>query len=77
MDDRTWIKVAVPEGQGGRLWKFEDCDGVRQLATVPPYLARTAKDLLLPREVVDADKRQQVPVSLPDARIGQLLWRRK
>jgi hypothetical protein len=48
----------VPEGQDGRLWKFVNCQGVRQLGTVPPYLAITGKDLLLPKEVVEADAKK-------------------
>ena len=50
-----WFSVPVPKGQDGRLWKFQDSQGERLLVTVPPYMARTAADLLLPREVVEAD----------------------
>ena len=50
-----WFQVKVPEGQDGRLWKFENTHGRRQLVTVPPYLAISADDLLLPKEVVEAD----------------------
>lgn len=50
-----WFAVPVPEGQDGRLWKFENSQGVRLLMTVPPYLARSPKELLLPKEVVAAD----------------------
>ena len=55
--DDGWFQVKVPDGQDGRLWKFQNSQGVRQLATVPPYMARTAEDLLLPAEVVKADAR--------------------
>lgn len=50
-----YFRVAVPEGQDGRLWKFVGCAGRRALMTVPPYLARSGKELLLPREVVEKD----------------------
>ena len=50
-----YFDVAVPVGQDGRLWRFENCTGQRLLMTVPPYLARNAKELLLPREVIEAD----------------------
>ena len=50
-----YFRVPVPAGQDGRLWRFENCTGQRLLMTVPPCLARNAKELLLPREVVDAD----------------------
>jgi len=53
-----WFKVPVPEGQDGRLWKFVDSQGQRLLMTVPPYLARSAEELLLPAEVVQADAQQ-------------------
>ena len=55
MDRAGYFSVAVPEGQDGRLWKFEHCAGSRMLMTVPPYLAARPADLLLPREVVAAD----------------------
>lgn len=52
-----WFNVPVAEGQDGKLWKFERSEGLRLLMTVPPYLARSGEDLLLPAEVIDADKR--------------------
>jgi len=45
----------VPPGEDGKLWRFEQCSGDRMLMTVPPYLARSAEELLLPKEVVDRD----------------------
>ena len=56
--EEGWFNVPVPPDQAGRLWKFEDSHGQRLLMTVPPYLARTAKELLLPSSVVEADERQ-------------------
>jgi len=55
MERLGYFNLPVPTGQDGKLWKFEGCSGRRVLLTVPPYLARTAKELLLPREVVEAD----------------------
>lgn len=48
--------VAVPPGQDGKVWRFDDCLRKRALMTVPPYVARKASELLLPREVVLADQ---------------------
>ncbi len=53
-----FFNIKVPTGQDGRLWKFEKSQGVRLMMTVPPYLARSGKELLLPREVVEADEAQ-------------------
>jgi len=49
------FSVPVAEGQDGKLWKLERCSGARLLMTVPPYLAASPEDLLLPREVVKRD----------------------
>ena len=51
-----FFKVEVPPGTDGTLWKFEHTLGQRLLMTVPPYLARSGEELLLPREVVEADE---------------------
>jgi len=58
MEGDGWFNVPVAEGQDGKLWKFENSQGVRQLMTVPPYLARSGKELLLPREVVEKDSKE-------------------
>lgn len=50
-----FFSVPVPEGGDGRLWKFEQCAGDKLLMTVPPFLARSAAELLLPRVVVERD----------------------
>jgi hypothetical protein len=52
-----WFKVPVAHGQDGRLWKFVNSQGERLLMTVPPYLARNEKELLLPKEVVEKDSK--------------------
>jgi hypothetical protein len=50
-----YFSIPVPPGQDGRLWSFVAANGNIGLMTVPPYLARSEKDLLLPGEVVKAD----------------------
>jgi hypothetical protein len=50
-----YFSVPVPPGQDGQLWKFHNAAGHRVLLTVPPYLARSGKELLLPAEVVERD----------------------
>jgi hypothetical protein len=47
--------VPVAPGQDGRLWKIHNAAGSVRLMTVPPYLVRTAQELLLPKEVVERD----------------------
>ena len=50
-----YFKAPVAEGQDGRLWKFEFSNGRRVLLTVPPQMARSAEELLLPKEIVERD----------------------
>ena len=52
----NYYSVPVPEGQDGRLWKLHHSSGQRRLMNVPPYLARSAEELLLPREVVGGER---------------------
>ena len=47
--------IPVPKGKSGSLWKFHQCTGKRLLLTVPPFLARSETELLLPKKVVDRD----------------------
>ncbi len=54
-----FFKVEVPPGADGALWKFENSLGQRLLMTVPPYLARSSAELLLPAAVVEADAKAQ------------------
>lgn len=54
--EEGWFKTAVPDGQDGKLWTFSGCQGQRLLMTVPPYLAKSGAELLLPKEVVEADR---------------------
>jgi len=51
-----YFSVPVPAGHDGRLWKFDFCAGDKLLMTVPPYLARSAAELLLPKSVVEKDR---------------------
>ncbi len=51
------VSIPVPAGQDGALWKLEEFAGIIHFFTVPPYLARIGAELLLPREVVEADRR--------------------
>lgn len=53
--EEGWFKVPVAAGQDGKLWKFNNSQGQRLLMTVPPYLARSADELLLPEEVLERD----------------------
>lgn len=50
-----YFSVPATADNTGKLWKFEFTSGKRVLLTVPPQMARTAAELLLPREVVERD----------------------
>ena len=52
-DAPSYFSIPVPAGSDAQLWCFHHGNGRRLLMTVPPYLARNAKELLLPREVVE------------------------
>lgn len=51
---QSYFSVPVPAGQDGRLWRLK-VSGRCLLMTVPPYLARSPGELLVPREVAEAD----------------------
>ena len=51
-----YFNIAVGPGQDGKLWHFSHAAGQLSLMTVPPYLAQSEKELLLPREVVEVDR---------------------
>lgn len=57
MEQQGYFSVAVPEDQDGRLWKVSRAAGQCYLMTVPPYYARTPREMLLPREVVERDRK--------------------
>ena len=49
-----YFLATVPEGQDGTLWKIGSSSrATLTLITVPPYLARNEKELLLPSEVME------------------------
>jgi hypothetical protein len=52
------VSIAVPPGQDGALWRVENQAGIIHFFTIPPYFARNEKELLLPREVVEADRKR-------------------
>ncbi len=52
-----YYSVEVPQGQDGRLWRIRYGRGAVRLLTVPPCLARSGEELLLPKEVVESDSR--------------------
>jgi hypothetical protein len=47
--------IDVPKNQAGKIWKFHQCTGKRLLLNVPPFLARSEAELLLPKKLVDRD----------------------
>ena len=51
----NYFSVPVPEGSDGKLWSFKNCRGPIRLLTVPPFLARSPAELLVPAEVVQKD----------------------
>ena len=52
-----FISIDVPPGADGRLWKLHQVAGKVGLMNVPPFLARSPQELLLPAETVKADAR--------------------
>jgi hypothetical protein len=53
----SYVRVPVPPGQDGQLWKMHYMIGSPELLNVPPYLGRSLDEMLLPREVVEADRK--------------------
>ena len=52
-----FYSIRVPNGSdGSKLWKIQSAAGSIRLLTVPPYLARSPEELLLPREVIKRDR---------------------
>lgn len=54
--ENAYFSHPVPEGMDGKIWKLEQCNNNCYLMTVPPQIARHPGELLLPKEVVKADK---------------------
>ncbi|MHC4880326.1 MAG: DUF4838 domain-containing protein [Planctomycetota bacterium] len=50
-----YLSVKVSDGQDGKLWSVRALSGRFRLQNVPPFVAGTASDLLLPKEVVERD----------------------
>jgi hypothetical protein len=51
------VSIPVAEGMDGKFWRFSGMVGSRiQLLTVPPFMAPSALQLMLPREVIEADR---------------------
>lgn len=50
-----YFSVPVSPGEDARVWQFQHTAGPRLLMTVPPFLARSAAELLLPAEVIRAE----------------------
>ncbi len=63
----NYFDVPVGDGQDGKVWSFTDSLGDRALMTVPPYLATTAQQLLLPQSVVEGKDDTGEPSPSPDA----------
>ncbi|MFB6371889.1 MAG: hypothetical protein ABEN55_01955 [Bradymonadaceae bacterium] len=54
-----YFSVEVREGDDGKLWRLDNLPGRKRfLMTVPPHVADSPDELLLPREVVTADRQK-------------------
>ena len=51
-----YVSVRVPDGQDGRLWSVRALSGRFRLLNIPPFVAGTPEEILLPKEVVDRDQ---------------------
>lgn len=49
-EEGTFLSVPVPEGADGAFWKFQGVAGRISLLNIPPYLARSPAELVLPAE---------------------------
>ena len=67
-ENTGYFAIPVEEGQDGTLWSIRAVRGANalRLLTVPPYLARNEKELLLPREVVFGEEKGNVPAENQD-----------
>lgn len=52
-----FFAIEVPSGQDGKLWSVRGAGGAFNLMTVPPCLARSPAELLLPARIIEADRR--------------------
>ena len=46
-----FLSIDVPEGSDGHYWKFHSVAGRVSLLTIPPFLARSPSELVLPSGV--------------------------
>ena len=53
---QSYYSVPVPTGLDGKLWTIRSANQNFRLMTVPPYLAGSPDQLLLPSEVVERDR---------------------
>jgi hypothetical protein len=51
-----FLSTAVPEGTDGKLWKLHHVSGKVCLVNVPPFLARSADELVLPANLEESQK---------------------
>jgi hypothetical protein len=49
--------VDVPDGQDGRFWRVRYIRGPLQLLTVPPYFARSPREMVLPVDLLEQESR--------------------
>lgn len=54
----SYFNIPVEPGTDGKLWTIRGGYITPRLLSVPPFLARSAGELMLPREVVEADRTQ-------------------
>lgn len=52
-DGGGFLSAEVPPGMDGRLWKLHHVAGTVCLVNVPPFLARSSDELVLPRDVLE------------------------
>jgi cysteine-rich repeat protein len=59
LDRPGYFSVDVPDGADGKLWRLDNLPSRKRfLMTVPPQVAESPDQLLLPRQVVQADHQQ-------------------
>ncbi len=46
----AFLSVPVPQGGDGKLWKIYGAKGSVRLLNIPPFLARTPEELVLPAD---------------------------
>lgn len=55
MTGEGYFSVKVPEGEDNTCWSIQDMRGRKLLLTVPPYMARSVDELLIPQELQPKD----------------------